>query len=137
MLRYFKGQPTDFIIRYAGGRVAGEGRGLAFFYWPYNTQLVAVPTQSLEAGFVFTELTRDYQEVTLQGQVTFRVRDPKAAAGLLHFRIDPRTGAYTSDDPEKLGRRVGNLVQVATRAEVARRPLEEAIREAAALSAVV
>jgi regulator of protease activity HflC (stomatin/prohibitin superfamily) len=137
MLRYFKGQPTDYVLRYSGGRVRAEGAGLAFFYLPYNTQVVAVPTQSLEAAFVFNELTRDYQQITLQGQATYRVRDPKAAAAQLNFRINPTTLAYVSDDPEKLGRRVTNLVQVETRAEVARRPLEEAIREATAVAAAV
>jgi SPFH domain / Band 7 family len=137
MLRYFKGQPTDHVLRFAGGRVRAEGPGLAFFYWPYNTQVVAVPTQSLEAAFVFKELTRDYQEITLQGQATYRVRDPKAAAQQLNFRIDPITLTYASDDPEKLGRRITNLVQVETRAEVAGRPLEAAIREATTLAAAV
>jgi regulator of protease activity HflC (stomatin/prohibitin superfamily) len=137
MLTYFKGQPTDYVLRYSGGRVRGEGAGLAFYYFPFNTQVVAVPTQSLEAAFVFTELTRDYQEVTLQGQATYRIRDPKTAAGLLNFRIDPKTQAYTSDDPEKLGRRVTNLVQVKMRSEIARRGLAEAVREATAYAAAV
>src|SRR5262245_36075734 len=137
MFRYFKGQPTDYVLRYSGGRVRAEGPGLAFFYLPYNTQIVAVPTQSLEAAFVFNELTRDYQQITLQGQATYRVRDPKSAAAQLNFRINPSTLEYASDDPEQLGRRVANLVQVETRAEVARRPLEEAIREATAVAAAV
>jgi regulator of protease activity HflC (stomatin/prohibitin superfamily) len=137
MLRYFKGQPTDYVLRYSGGRVRGEGPGLAFYYFPYNTQIVAVPTQSLEAAFVFKELTRDYQEVTLQGQATYRIKDAKLAAGLLNFRIDPRTSAYTSDDPEKLGRRVTNLVQVEMRAEIAKRALAEAVREATDYAAAV
>jgi regulator of protease activity HflC (stomatin/prohibitin superfamily) len=137
MLTYFKGQPTDYVLRYSGGRVRGEGTGLAFFYFPYNTQIVAVPTQSLEAAFVFNELTRDYQQVTLQGQATYRIRDPKTAASLLNFRIDTRTQAYASDDPEKLGRRVTNLVQVEMRAEIAKRSLAEAIREATAYAAAV
>jgi hypothetical protein len=130
MYRYFKGQPTDYVIRYSGGSVSGQGTGLAFFYLPFRTQIVAVPTQSLEADFVFTELTRDYQEVTLQGQATYRIKDAALAASLLNFRIDPKTLAYASDDPEKLGRRVTNLVQVEGRAEVAKRSLEEAVREA-------
>jgi regulator of protease activity HflC (stomatin/prohibitin superfamily) len=137
MLSYFKGQPTDYILRFAGGQVRAQGAGLAFFYWPYNTQVVAVPTQSLDAAFVFKELTRDYQEVTLQGQVTYRIRDPKAAAAQLNFRINPTTLKYTSDDPEKLGRRVSNLVQVEARAEIASRPLEAAIREATTIGAAV
>jgi regulator of protease activity HflC (stomatin/prohibitin superfamily) len=137
MLRYFKGQPTDYVICYSGGTVSSSGLGLAFFYLPFRTQIVAVPTQSLEADFVFTELTRDYQDVTLQGQATYRIKHSQLAAGLLNFRIDPKTLAYTSDDPEKLSRRVTNLVQVEARAEVAKRTLAEAVREATAYAADV
>jgi regulator of protease activity HflC (stomatin/prohibitin superfamily) len=134
---YFKGQPTDFIIRYSGGHVSAEGQGLAFFYLRHNTQIVAVPTQSQDAGFVFVEISRDFQEVTIQGQITFRVRDPKRAAELLNFRIDPKTLAYASDDPDRLGKRVSGLVQIETRAEIARRPLEEVLREGSALAVPV
>jgi regulator of protease activity HflC (stomatin/prohibitin superfamily) len=55
----------------------------------------------------------------------------------LNFRINPTTLKYTSDDPEKLGRRVTNLVQVEARAEIASRPLEAAIREATMIGAAV
>jgi hypothetical protein len=30
---YFKAQPTQYILKYSGGRLAREGEGLAFFYW--------------------------------------------------------------------------------------------------------
>jgi hypothetical protein len=98
---------------------------------------VAVPTSSLEANFVFNEVTRDFQEVTLQGQITYRVADPKLAAGQLNFRIDPQTQVYVSEDPEKLARRVTNFVQVETRAELAGRTLPEALRDAPAVAAAV
>jgi len=134
---YFKGQPTDFIVRYSGGRPAGEGLGRAFYYWRFNTQVVAVPTQSQDASFVFNELTRDFQEVTLQGQVTFRIKEPKLAATLFNYSIDPISYTYLSDDHEKIGRRVANLVQIATRLEVTKRTLEETLRDAALLAAAV
>ncbi len=134
---YFKGQPTDYIVRYSGGRPAGEGLGRAFYYWRFNTRVVAVPTQSQDASFVFNELTRDFQEVTLQGQVTFRIKDPKLAATLFNFSIDPISYTYLSDDHEKIGRRVANLVQIATRLEITKRTLEETLRDAALLAAAV
>ncbi|HMP16164.1 MAG TPA: hypothetical protein PKD72_04005, partial [Gemmatales bacterium] len=80
MIPYFKGQPTDYILRYSSGSLRSSGKGLAFFYWRYNTQIVAVPTQSQDASFVFNELTRDFQKVTLQGQVTFAIQDANQAA---------------------------------------------------------
>jgi regulator of protease activity HflC (stomatin/prohibitin superfamily) len=134
---YFKGQPTDYIIRYSGGHSRGEGLGMAFYYWRFNTQIVAVPTQSQDASFVFNELTRDFQEVTLQGQVTFWIKDPNVAASLFNFGIDPDNHSYLSDDHEKLGRRIANLTQIATRAEVTKRSLEETLRDSSILAATV
>ena len=134
---YFKGQPTDYVIKYSGGRPRGEGLGLAFYYWGYNTQVVAVPTQSQEANFVFKELTSDFQEVTLQGQVTFRIKEPKAAAKLFNFSINPLTYRYQSEDREKIGRRIANLTQIATRGEVSRRTLQQTLQDTSVLGDAV
>jgi regulator of protease activity HflC (stomatin/prohibitin superfamily) len=134
---YYKGQPTDFVLLYQAGRVVASGAGLAFFYLRYRSQIVAVPTQSLDASFVFNEVSRDYQDITIQGQLTYRIRDPQQAAGLLNYRINPTTGTYVSDDPDKLAGRVSNLVQIETRAEVAARSLPDVLREATALAASV
>ena len=136
-LPYFKGRPTDHIIRYSGGRRRGEGPGLAFFYWQYDTQVVAVPTQSQDVNFVFNELSADHQEITLQGQATFRLTDPRRAAELFDFSIDPVSYRPLSEDREKVGRRIANLVQVATRDEVTGRPLERALAEAPRLAGTV
>ena len=134
---YFKGRPTDHVIRYSGGRLRGEGPGLAFFYWQYDTKVVAVPTQSQDVNFVFNELTADHQEITLQGQVTFRLAEPNRAAALFDFSIDPVTYLPLSDDRDKVGRRIANLVQVATRDEITGRPLEQALAEAPRLAGTV
>jgi regulator of protease activity HflC (stomatin/prohibitin superfamily) len=134
---YFKGQPTDYIVRHSAGRLLSEGLGLAFYYWRFDTQVVAVPTQSQDASFVFNELTSDYQEVTLQGQVTFRIQDAPLAARLFNFTIDPVSYKYLNDDHEKVGRRVVNLVQIATRAEIIKRTLPEALQDVSLLAGVV
>ncbi len=134
---YFKGQPTDYIVRYSSGRSSGEGLALAFYYWRFNTQVVAVPTQSQDASFIFNELTSDFQEVTLQGQVTFRIKEPALAAKLFNFSIDPVKYEYLSEDHEKIGRRIANLTQIATRMEVTKRTLQETLRDAPILAAAV
>jgi regulator of protease activity HflC (stomatin/prohibitin superfamily) len=131
---HFKGQPSDFIIRYRGGHVAQAGPGLSFWYLHVNTQIVAVPTSSIDAAFVFREITGNYQEVTLQGQLTYRIRDPQRAADLLNLRISPDTGKHVSEDLKALAQRITNVIQIETRAEIARRSLEESIREAQAIA---
>src|SRR5262245_48230342 len=99
---YFKAQPTEYIIKYVSGRVVREGQGLAFFYLKHNTQIVAVPTSSVDANLVFNEVTSNFQAVTIQGQLAYRIENAKRAAELLNFNMDPRTHAYVSNDPDRL-----------------------------------
>ena len=64
--------------------------------------------------FVFSEATADFQAVTLQGQFTYRVADPKRLASLLDHSVDRRL-AYGSDDPRKLPDRLVHTIQTLTR----------------------
>lgn len=137
MFSFFKGEPTHYVIKYVGGRVAREGAGLAFYYLRHNTQIVTVPTTSTDASFVFNEVTNNHQAVTIQGQFTYRIRDPKQAATLLNFTIDLYRRSYVSDDPEQLSQRVANVIQVETRAEVQQRSLEETLTQSSAMSTEV
>src|SRR5436305_10777494 len=123
---FFKGQPTDYIIKFVGGRPTREGLGLAFFYLPHDTHVVAVPTSSTDANFVFNEVTNNFQAVTIQGQFTYRIHNPKQAAALLNFTLDPWKRSYISNDPERLSQRITNIIQMETRGELEKRSLEEA-----------
>lgn len=136
-IAYFKGQPTDYIFQYSSGQLARKGPGLAFFYLKYKTQIVAVPTGSIDANFAFNEITSNFQEVTLQGQLTYRIINPELAAKVLNFAIDPATRNYLSDDPDKLAGRVSNVVQIETRNEIKSRSLEETLRDSQTIAAEV
>jgi regulator of protease activity HflC (stomatin/prohibitin superfamily) len=126
-LGYFKALPTEYVLRYGSGRLRREGQGLAFFYWKHSTQIVAVPTASMDTGFVFNEATSTFQAVTIQGQLTYRIVNPKQAAGILNFTIDPNTRRYLSDDPDRLAQRIVNIIQMETRSVLADLTLEETL----------
>jgi regulator of protease activity HflC (stomatin/prohibitin superfamily) len=133
-LSYFKGQPTDYIQRHSSGVVRHEGMGLAFYYWRYNTQIVAVPTTSRDADFLFNEITSNFQEVTLQGQLTYRIREPKKAAELLNLRINPENYTYVSDDLNMLAQKIINIVRIEARSEVEKRTLADVLRDSRAIA---
>jgi hypothetical protein len=137
LLGYFKGQPTEYVIRYGSGRVAREGQGLAFFYLKYNTQVVVVPTSSVDANFVFNEVTSNFQAVTIQGQFTYRIHNPRRAAELLNFTMDPASHRHLSNDPDKLAQRITNIIQMETRTELQKRSLEEALTQYQTIAASV
>ena len=126
--RFIKIQPTTYLLQYRNGKVAREGAGLSFFYFAPNTSLVAVPMASTDIPFIFEETTADYQTVTIQGQVTYRVSDPKRLAALMNFSLDKNGWAYISDDPQKLPQRVINVVKVLARAEMQKLSLRDSLR---------
>jgi regulator of protease activity HflC (stomatin/prohibitin superfamily) len=134
---FFKGQPTEHIIKYSSGRIAHEGPGLAFFYLKYNTQVVSVPTSSMDANLVFNEVTSNFQAVTIQGQFTYRIHNPRRAAELLNFTMDPATHQHVSNDPDRLAQRITNIIQMETRTEIQKRALEEVLSQYETIAARV
>lgn len=137
MFAFYKGQPTEYVIRYSGGRVTGEGAGRSFFYFPLTTTIAAVPTGSMDVGFVFNEQTSNFQAVTIQGQFTYRITEPKRAATLLNYTINPRTREFVSEDPDKISQRITNIIQMEARREVLSRSLEENLRESETIARAV
>src|SRR2546421_4013597 len=101
-IKFIKVQPTTYLLQYRGGSVVREGLGLSFYYYAPATSLVAVPVASDDVPFIFEETTADFQNVTLQGQVTYRVKEPKRVAALMNFSLAADGRTYLSDDPEKL-----------------------------------
>ncbi len=117
MIRYLKAPPTTYVMQFKNGKVKREGAGLSFFYWAPTTTLVMVPLASADVPFAFNEVTADFQALTVQGQLTFRVADPKKLAGLLDYEVDA-TGRHLSEDPQKLEERLVHAAQVLARAGV-------------------
>lgn len=125
-IRYIKAQPTTYLFQ--KGKLVHEGAGLAFFYYSPTTSLVAVPMKSTDAPFIFNEVTSDFQEITIQGQATYRITDPRKVSQLLDFNLDVATQQSASDDPRKLAQRLINVIQVLTRKELQTLTLRDALR---------
>lgn len=136
MLNFIKVPPTTYLLQYKRGKVKREGAGLSFFYYAPTSTIVSVPLASADVPFVFQEATADFQAVTLQGQLTYRVADPKKLATLLDFSIDSRL-IYRSDDPRKLPDRLVHAVQTLARTVTQRLMLREVLVSTDAIVAEV
>jgi hypothetical protein len=134
--RFIKTEPTQYVIEIRRGQVRREGAALSFFTFTPTSSLVIVPTASTNEPFIFQETTADFQEVTIQGQVTYRVADPRKASSLLNYTVNAK-GNYVSEDPKKLSQRLLERVQVAARAELQSATLTHALSGGDALVARV
>ena len=130
---YIKLDPTTYVIHHSGGHVVHQGLGLAFFYYRPSSSIVAVPTASADVPFIFNEITQDFQQVTLQGQISYRVADPNKVAKNFNFTLGPNGKSYLTDDPAKLPVRIVNICQVLARPELQKLPLKEALMSSQAI----
>ena len=131
--QFIKVDPTMFLMQYKRGRLVKEGTGLSFFYFAPVTSLVAVPVASTDIPFIFKEVTSDYQDITIQGQVVYRVSDPVQLSQMLNFTMDAQKQEYISEDPENFSQRIVNQVQVLIRGELENLPLRDVLRSSETL----
>ena len=125
--RFVKVEPTDFVLQFKRGKVVRQGAGLAFFYYAPTSSLVRVPVGSVDVPFMFEEVTADFQKVTVQGQLSYRVADAHKLAQLMNFSLASSGKGYSSEDPQKLPQRLINHAQVLTSASLRAMALRAAL----------
>lgn len=102
---YIKFDPMNYVIHYKNGKIIKEGRGLSFYYFRRNSTIVAIPQNSQDVPFYFKDITKDYQNVSVQGQITFIIKEPTIINKQLDFTVN-NNKTYLSDDIEKLTQRM-------------------------------
>lgn len=135
--QYIKFPPTYHVFHYSNGKLVRSGVGLGFYYYKPFATIVAVPLASADVPFIFNEITADFQAVSVQGQLTYRVQDATKLSAILNFTVAGAPEKYVSEDPQKLGQRLVNLLQVLVRADIQRLPLREAIYASETIAASV
>lgn len=131
-IQHVKFDSMTYVIHFKNGSIKREGRGLSFFYYALNSSIVAIPMGSNDLPFIFGESTNDYQSVTIQGQISYKIRDPKILADVLDFTVNDN-GSYKKNDIEKLNQRIINEAQTATSSYIHGIKLKDAIRSAKAI----
>jgi hypothetical protein len=125
-IRYVKVPPTTHIIQFKGGKLVRQGAGLSFFYFAPSSVIVQVPLASTDVPFAFNEVTADFQDVTVQGELTYRIAKPAEISALLDFSVD-NFGRHRSEDPTKLNDRLIHAAQILARSFTQQRQLGELI----------
>jgi hypothetical protein len=103
-IEFKKAPPTVHVILHESGKLRKQGPGLSFWYFAPVSTVSDVPLTSRDVPFVFTETTFDFQELMVQGQLTYKISAPETAAQALDFSVD-RHGKYLADIDSNKGRR--------------------------------
>ncbi|WP_446666218.1 SPFH domain-containing protein [Flexivirga sp. B27] len=95
-VRHLRGSGTTHVEQIRNGKTIRSGAGASFWFRPLSAVLNEVPVDDRELPLLFHARTRDFQDVTVQATVTYRVTDPSTAAGHIDFSIDPESGVWRS-----------------------------------------
>ena len=128
-VQHIKFDAMTYVIHFKNGNILKEGRGLSFFYFAPNSSIVAIPMGSNDLPFIFSESTNDYQSVNIQGQISYKINNPKQLADVLDFTVND-DAQYKKNDIEKLNQRIINEAQTATSSYIHSIKLKDAIRSA-------
>ncbi|MER7557556.1 SPFH domain-containing protein [Nocardioides sp. NPDC126508] len=93
-LRHLRGSTTTHVQHLHNGTVRHSGVGASFWYRPLSAVLSEVPVDDRELPLLFHARTADFQDLTTQATVSFRIVDPAAVAGRIDFSIDPENGRW-------------------------------------------
>jgi hypothetical protein len=101
-LRHLRSEPNVHVVRCRAGKSVQSGRGLSFWFLPLTTTAIEVTCDDLEQAFLFHARSADFQDVTAQGTVTYRVSDPERLGKRVDFSLDLRHGTHQKKPLEHL-----------------------------------
>jgi hypothetical protein len=129
LLHHFRSEASHYVFRFSGGHVAAQGRGLSFWFLPLRTSVAEVPLDDRDLPFVFHGRSQDYQAVTVQGVVTWRVRDVERLTERVDFTIDTGSGGYLAEPLDQIATLLTGLLQQYAIQRIVRAPVVTLIQE--------
>src|SRR5215469_10449474 len=110
-VRHLRSDASVHITRFSKGRVVQSGRGLAFWFVPRRASIAELPGDDRDMVLFFKGRSKDFQPVTVQGNLTWRVADAKALCEHVDFSIDLATGRHTAKPIEQIEALLTGLAQ--------------------------
>uniref|UniRef100_UPI000AACCB31 SPFH domain-containing protein n=1 Tax=Streptomyces niveus TaxID=193462 RepID=UPI000AACCB31 len=130
--RHLRSAPTAHIRHHRRGRLVHDGPGLSFWFRALSAALSEVPINDRELAMAFHARTADFQDVTVQATVTYRISDPALAAARLDFSLDPDTGVWRGAPLEQIATLLTETAQQHALDVLARTPLAAALSDGVA-----
>jgi regulator of protease activity HflC (stomatin/prohibitin superfamily) len=127
VLRHIRSEQSAHLLVYKRGQLRRSGRGLAFWFLPMTTSVAEVPVDDRELSFLFHGRTADFQDVSTQGVITYRINVPETVAERIDFTIDLAKGIYKKQPLEQLASLLTELAQQLAIAWIGRTAVREVL----------
>lgn len=127
LFRHLRADASSHVLLFQGAKVKRSGRGLSFWFRPFSVSLAEVPVDDREVALTIHGRSADFQDVVVQGSLTYRVTDPPLTATRVDFAIDLWRGTHLRQPLEKLASILTQLAQEAALSYVQAAPLRDLV----------
>jgi regulator of protease activity HflC (stomatin/prohibitin superfamily) len=110
-LRHLRAETTSHVVHYRRAKVKHSARGATFWFDPQVDSIAEIPVDDRELQLVIHGRTRDFQDVTAQGTMTYRAVDPVRLADRYEFTIDLGSGKPLGTPLAKIELMLSQLAQ--------------------------
>ena len=129
---YKKFGPGYYVLQVKKGKIIKEGVGLSMLYNTNFSSIIMVPSTAFDAGFVYDDIvTKDFQRINVQGEISFQINNYKLAAKKIDFTYSEKKAecdVAQNTAKQALNKKVINLTKVYTAKFLADKDIREAIR---------
>lgn len=127
IVRHMRADAISHVLLYRNAKLRRAGRGLAVWFNPMSDSIAEVPIDDQDLQLVVHARTLDFQDIALQGVITYRAADPEKLAQRIDFSIDLANGQWMADPVDKVGAMFTQLAQEYAINYIARTPVREVL----------
>jgi regulator of protease activity HflC (stomatin/prohibitin superfamily) len=102
VMSHLRAEPNQYILHYQGGNLVRRGAGLTFWFNRFSAALAELPVEDIETTMMLNERSKDYQDVSIQVTLSYRIEDPLLASKRVNFGIDLASGKWTDKPLSRL-----------------------------------
>ena len=126
---HLRSEPSSHVLHYRGGKLAASGRGLSMWFLPLSASVAEIPCDDLDQAFLFHGRSSDFQDMTTQGVITFRVINPEALSERVDFSIGLDHGLYLKAPLDQLAELLTQRAQELAWSYLAHTPVRQILAE--------
>lgn len=116
---------SHHIIRYKRGKIKQSGRGVVCWFNPETASIAEVPLDDREMSLFVKGRSGDFQDVSIQGVLGWRVVEPEMLAERIDFTIGLISGQYVKEPTERIETRLRGLINQAALQYLAEKPVRD------------
>jgi regulator of protease activity HflC (stomatin/prohibitin superfamily) len=111
LFRQLRSEASAHVQLFKNGRLKRSGRGLAFWFIPDGASIAETPMDDRDLPFLFNSRSKDFQEVTVQGMIVWRVADAEKLTQRIDFSIDLAKGFPLGQPVDQIATLLTGLAQ--------------------------